>query len=252
MGGPPVFARTWLCWSLAERGEFDEALAYGQEGVEIAAAHGLAWGRVAADCGLGVVHLRRGDGDRAIELLERAYAIVRAGGVDLWLPTTGSALGCAYTLAGRIDEAIDVLRFTADPVAFGNAANGALRFGYLGEAMLNAGWVESSSQVAAQALELAEARHERGHQAWAFRLLGEIAAQQHPAHLAPAEAHYLKALDLSRDLGMRPLQAHCHRGLARLYERLGRSEQAETAAAAADRLYQALDMRRWLTRPVRI
>jgi hypothetical protein len=34
---------------------------------------------------------------------------------------------------------------------------------------------------------------------------------------AQAEAHYRQALTLTEELGMRPLQAHCHCGLGTLY-----------------------------------
>ena len=45
---------------------------------------------------------------------------------------------------------------------------------------------------------------------------------------------------------MRPLQAHCHHGLGRLYHQTGRAEQARTALAAAIDLYRAMDMTFWL------
>jgi len=46
---------------------------------------------------------------------------------------------------------------------------------------------------------------------------------------------------------MRPLVAHCHHGLGRLYHQTGRDEQARTALAAAIELYRAMDMTFWLT-----
>ena len=45
---------------------------------------------------------------------------------------------------------------------------------------------------------------------------------------------------------MRPLQAHCHRGLGTLYTRQGQHEQARTALSTAIELYRAMDMRFWL------
>jgi hypothetical protein len=45
---------------------------------------------------------------------------------------------------------------------------------------------------------------------------------------------------------MRPLQAHCHHGLGRLYHQTGRATQARTALAAAIDLYRAMDMTLWL------
>jgi hypothetical protein len=45
---------------------------------------------------------------------------------------------------------------------------------------------------------------------------------------------------------MRPLQAHCHRGLAMLYATTGRAEPDRAALAAAIDLYRAMDMTFWL------
>ena len=45
---------------------------------------------------------------------------------------------------------------------------------------------------------------------------------------------------------MRPLQAHCHRGLGTLYATTGQQEQARTALATAIAMYQSMDMTFWL------
>jgi hypothetical protein len=45
---------------------------------------------------------------------------------------------------------------------------------------------------------------------------------------------------------MRPLQAHCHRGLGMLYLKLGRGAQARPELSAAIALYRAMEMRFWL------
>ena len=64
---------------------------------------------------------------------------------------------------------------------------------------------------------LARAQKEQGYEAYALRLLGSIAVHRHPTDVEPAEAHYRQALALADELGMRPLQAHCHLGLGTLY-----------------------------------
>jgi Flp pilus assembly protein TadD len=51
---------------------------------------------------------------------------------------------------------------------------------------------------------------------------------------------------LAEELGMRPLQAHCHRGLGTLYATTGQREHARTALATAIDLYRAMDMTFWL------
>jgi hypothetical protein len=45
---------------------------------------------------------------------------------------------------------------------------------------------------------------------------------------------------------MRPLQAHCHRGLGTLYAAAGQREQAYTELSTAIELYQAMEMTFWL------
>ena len=61
-----------------------------------------------------------------------------------------------------------------------------------------------------------------------------------------AEAYYHQALALADELGMRPLQAHCHRGLGTLYLKTGQQEQARAELSTAIALYRAMDMTFWL------
>jgi hypothetical protein len=61
-----------------------------------------------------------------------------------------------------------------------------------------------------------------------------------------AAAHYRQALALAKTLGMRPLQAHCHRGLGMLYVTTGQREPARTELTAAVAMYQAMEMTFWL------
>jgi hypothetical protein len=55
-------------------------------------------------------------------------------------------------------------------------------------------------------------------------------------------AHYQQALALVEELSMRPLVAHCRRGLGRLYQQTSRATPARTALATAIVLYRAMDM----------
>jgi hypothetical protein len=87
----------------------------------------------------------------------------------------------------------------------------------LGEAYQLAGQVQDARACADRALTLARERGERGHEAWALRLLGEIASHPDRPDMATAEGHYRAAMALADALGMRPLAAHCHLGLGKLY-----------------------------------
>jgi tetratricopeptide (TPR) repeat protein len=97
-----------------------------------------------------------------------------------------------------------------------------------------------------RALAYAREHEERGHQTYALRLLGDIAAQREPPQIEPAEASYRQALALAEELGMRPLQAHCHRGLGTLYAATGQREQARAALTTAIEMYRVMDMTFWL------
>ncbi len=87
---------------------------------------------------------------------------------------------------------------------------------------------------------------ERGHQAWALRLLGELHSRRDPPDAEKAEDHYGRALALADELGMRPLVAHCHLGLGKLYWRTGNRQQAQEHLTTATTMYREMDMRFWL------
>jgi Flp pilus assembly protein TadD len=76
--------------------------------------------------------------------------------------------------------------------------------------------------------------------------LGAVHAHSSPTDVQQAEARYQEALTLAEALGMRPLQAHCHRGLGTLYAVIGHREQARTALATAITLYRTMEMTFWL------
>jgi regulator of sirC expression with transglutaminase-like and TPR domain len=61
-----------------------------------------------------------------------------------------------------------------------------------------------------------------------------------------ATGHYRQALTLAEELGMRPLQAHCHRGLGMLYTAAGQREQARSDLSTAIALYRTMEMTFWL------
>lgn len=109
-----------------------------------------------------------------------------------------------------------------------------------------AGRMEEAQSLAERALTLARQHQERGHQAYALRLLGDIAARRDPSQMAQASIYYGQALALALALGMRPLQVHCHRGLGTLYAHGGQREPARAALSIAIALYQAMAMTFWL------
>ena len=72
--------------------------------------------------------------------------------------------------------------------------------------------------------------------------MGTMGGQALWVGIEPAEHHYRKALVLAEELGMRPLRAHCHRGLGTLYAQIGQRERAHAELATAMKMYQSMDM----------
>ena len=60
------------------------------------------------------------------------------------------------------------------------------------------------------------------------------------------EQHYRDAMILADELGMRPLVAHCHLGLGKLYRRAGQRQEAQEHLTTATTMYREMDMRFWL------
>jgi Flp pilus assembly protein TadD len=146
-----------------------------------------------------------------------------------------------------VDEAVRLLeRVLEQTTSSGRMGSQALLLSTLSEAHLRAGRLEEASTRAARALALARTNQERGSEAYVLRLLGDIAAHRDPPEVDEADASYRQALALAEALGMRPLQAHCYRGLGTLYARTGQRDQARTALETAIDLYRAMKMTFWL------
>jgi class 3 adenylate cyclase/tetratricopeptide (TPR) repeat protein len=244
---PAVLSRAHLAWGHAELGTFAQGSALGEEGLRIAEAAAHPRNLMVALWGLGLLSLRQGDLHRALPLLERAVGISQDTDRPAWFQRMAPALGAAYTLAGRVADAVPLLTQAMEQaMAMEIVDFQAFCRLSLGEAHLLAGRLEEVHALAEQTLALTRERQERGHQAYALRLLGEIAAHRDPPDIDAAAAHYRQALALAEELGMRPLQAHCHHGLGMLYLKIGKGEQARLELSAAIALYRAMDMRFWL------
>jgi tetratricopeptide (TPR) repeat protein len=244
---PAVNSRAFLAACHAELGTFIEGAAIGDEGLRIAEAVAHPGSLMAASWGIGLLALRQGDLPRALPRLEQAVGLCQDADLPFYFPLIASALGAAYTLAGRVDAAVPLLTQAIEQtIAMGMVYFQTLCCLSLSEAQLLAGRLEEAHALAERALVLAREHQERGNQAYVLRLLGDIAARRDPLEGEPAVAHYQQALTLADALGMRPLQAHCRRGLGTLYAKHGQWEQARTELCAALDLYQAMEMTFWL------
>ena len=215
---PAVNSRAWLAQCYAELGLFAAGKALGDEGLQIAEAVAHPGSCMFASWGIGLLALRQGELRRALPLLERAMGLCHEADFPALFPWMAAALGAAYTLSGRVTDAVPLLTQALEQtIATDMGGLQALCSLPLGEAQALAGRPEEAHTLAERALALARAYQERGNQAYALYLLGDIAVRREPPLVKEAAAHYQQALALAEELDMRPLQAHCHLGLGRLY-----------------------------------
>jgi tetratricopeptide (TPR) repeat protein len=246
-GSVAAQSRAGLSLCYAELGAFTEGLAMAEEGLRIAETVRSPFSLIQACSGVSVVSLRRGEVQRAIPLLERAMGLCQDWHLLLFVPRQAGALGVAYALDGRIAAGLTLIEQGVEQVvARGRTRSLAFLVACLSEAYLLADRLEEARQRAEQALDLAHQYQQRGQQAWALWLLGESTARQASSEVEPAAGRYHEALAMAEALGMRPLQAHCHRGLGILYVKTGHVAQARTALATAVDLYRTMDMTFWL------
>jgi class 3 adenylate cyclase/tetratricopeptide (TPR) repeat protein len=240
-------SRAWLGLCHAERGAFTEGRAMAEEGLRIAETVNSPFSLLEICSGVSLVYQRQGDVQRARAVLERAMGLCQDWHIPLFVPQLATALGVAYILYGRVTAGLALVEQGVEQeVGSDRSRRLALMVTGLSEAYLLAGRLEDAHQRAAQALDLARQYKQRGTQAWALWLLGESTAHQASPEGEPAAGRYRQALTLAEELGMRPLQAHCHRGLGTLYAATGQREQARAALSTAIDLYRAIDMTFWL------
>src|SRR6184192_1458535 len=102
-------------------------------------------------------------------------------------------------------------------ISAGGLTGLAYRVVWLSEVCRLAGHGEEAWQHARQALDLARQQKARGDEAVALHQLATIHTHTAPPDVVQAEIYYQQALALAEVLCMRPLVAHCHLGLGRLY-----------------------------------
>ena len=201
-----------------------------------------------AEAMLGHVHVLRGDLERSVPILERASAIGLEHGFIHGVVAGAVYLAHALALLGRHDEALATLRQALE----------RSRDGYLYLMM----WTKYRALSAAVFLaaghdDEAKTEIENGlsfvseHHAWAYeptlrRLQASLLLHHDPTHLEEA-VHILKDAEvLAKTMELRPLVAHCHLGLGKLYRRSEDRDQAHEHLTTATTMYREMDMRFYL------
>ncbi len=243
-----VYDRSCLVVSLAQLGRFAEAAVYEAEALRLAEPTQQAWSVAMAHWAAGTLHPLQGDWTKARPLIERWITVVRTGNIFLQLPYAVASSAWVLAQLGERSEALNRLLEAEEllerQIVRGLVGQRGWVYHALGRACLQLGRLDQARSLGGRVVESLPGHH--GFVAHALHLLGDIATHSERFDAELGEAHYRQALALAEPRGMRPLVAHCHLGLAKLYSRTGKREQAREHHTTATTLYREMDMRFWL------
>jgi class 3 adenylate cyclase/tetratricopeptide (TPR) repeat protein len=244
-----VATRIFLAWALAERGEFKEATRAAEDAIRVASGTAHAYSVSAGWMHLGWVQLIESRFDASVSSLEQGFEIARAEGFRFLIALHSPQLGAAYKFTDRTADAFAVLdtglqESRALNLRLSEAWNHLRR----AEVLLACGRFAEATEGGHRALESSRGFRLRGLTAETLLLLGNLSAASDPPAVLDAERSYSEALALGSELGLRPLVAHCHLGLGKLYRRADKPDQAREQLATATAMYRVMDMPFWLGR----
>ena len=235
-----MFFHAWLVWALARLGDFADGRRHALEALDVAASADQPLTLAVSHYSLGVLTLFQLDLPSAIAALETSVNLCRRWGLRSWFPNMASHLGFAYARSGRAAHGIELLREAIGQIS--DPSDTSHEYAMFAEACLLAGRPDEAREHAEHALTLARTHQERGNEAWALWVVGEVATRAVPDGASPLTSYHRQALTLAAELEMQPLVAQCYASLARVFTATGQEAAASEAHAAAEALFCVLGM----------
>jgi DNA-binding winged helix-turn-helix (wHTH) protein/tetratricopeptide (TPR) repeat protein len=246
-----IYTRFWLVGSLAHVGRFAEAAQCGADLLRLAQSSQLPFAVGGAHQVVATAHVLRGDWAQARPQIEQALAVFRTNNMAIVLPDAVTICASVMAHLGEVREALTRLQ-EGDELLAGQVARGMITrhlggaYHALARACLVLGRLDDARRLADRAVEYSGGRP--GVSTYALHLLGDIATHTDRFDAETGEAHYRQALALAEPRGMRPVVAHCHFGLGKLYQRLGKQMEARIHLVTATSMYREMDMSFYLER----
>ena len=243
-----VTARAFQAEALAALGRFDDALDAAADGLRMATDIAHLPSRALASAMLGHVHVEHGDVDVAVPFLELGLSIGAENGFVHSSVAGGIYLAHALALRGRHEEGVATLGKALEAARGGYPLlNIWAKFGSLPAAVfLAAGRLAEARSEIERGLSLVTERHALGHRAALLSLQAELLTRTASTGLQQIADLWKEAINVALQMHMRPLVAHCHLGLGKLYRRTGDRERAQEHLTTATAMYREMDMRFWL------
>jgi len=229
---------------LGELGDSAQALALVRRGEHVANAADHLYSKAVLAIARGRLLLRQNPND-VIAPLEATVATCREKKFAGQTMRALTVLGQAYGLVGRPADGIPLVKEAIElQESAGAFVDRALWTRVLAGLYLRVGNLSEAETTAETALRFAQRHGERGNEAWIHWLLGHAMAERDERDAAIRR--FEMAQGLADQLGMRPLIAHCHLGLGKLYSRTGDRQQAQGHLTTATTMFREMNVRFWL------
>jgi class 3 adenylate cyclase/tetratricopeptide (TPR) repeat protein len=244
---PGLAIRAKYALSLASVGETSLAMAAVTEAVR-AAEHADHLNTLSGVLDTSVdSYIILGRADLAMTTIERIKSISKQLGDSYYPSQTEQRFGATYGLAGHYAEALSVLEPGVErEITAGQFGRAVRLLVPLSDVYLQLERLDDAELQARRLLDLARSCNLPRYTADALLLLGKIGTHRTPPDSMEAEMHYHEALGLAEELEMRPLQAHCHLGLGKLYRRIKKLDEARAELSIAVRMLTDMELAHWL------
>jgi len=242
-----VYDRSWLIQSLAQIGRFSDAIEYEAEVLDLAEStrHPFTIGQ--AHRAAVTLRLLMGDWSRARSLSEQWIAGMKAGNVVIQLPWAISSSAWILAQVGETGDSLDRIREGEQLLERQMERNLIATVGWdyhsLGRACLLLGRLDDAQRLGDYSVGCSS--HQLGFVAHGLRLLGDVATHPDRFDAKCGESQYRKALSLAEMRGMRPLIAHCHLGIGKIYQQTGKHQEARDLFSSASAMYREMNMTSW-------
>ena len=230
---PSVVLRAFIADSLVELGEMDRAETVALDALKRAQTANHAYSRANIGHVLGRVYTAQGRHTEALSVLKENWQTCLDLGMLQMYPIFAARIGEAHLAAGELEAALQILSVPEQldvPLAE-HAFGWRFLFIVQGRAFLAEGRFAEARAVAEKALALAKERGELPQEAFAKKLLGDIANATNQVDSTEAEECFERAFALAKKCSMRPLMELCSKAL----DPAKRSEEPNVARRFADR-----------------
>ena len=246
-GIPVVFSCGHLSWSLAELGQFPEAIAAWQQAVQLAEEVKHPFSEAFAKyCG-GFLYLRKGEVERAIAQLEPGLSLCRSMNARLELPFVAAFLGLAYAYVGRQSDGIAMAEQAVEQMESLKIVSGrSWIVGLLGYTYLLGGQLDKAIDLTRRANDLARSHGEPGWTAWTSYVIGLIRFAEGDGSFDKAIEVFTESMEIAQPLQLRPLLARIDLCLGQLHRRARNVDQARRHLTSAQSLLREMQMPMWL------